>query len=253
MSASVLSILPKIGSWLIKLLERLLGKELLLAIRKAPWPVRLAFWLLTIIASAGATYVIREFINRWGDIVDRSEYGFEDSNDVGWVASKDEKRGLAFSSAGISSAFKIRGKSSMLVHVNLDGTEEGRRANLHQGEIMVDVRFHRSRSHLSDLVLTSLDFSNETITGGISIPPTLVGKDPSHPIFVQMFLEPCDASKPRFSLYPPRDIAQAGLLGFKNKTTSAMNEICKMGIKMGLNDVDHNVYVGEIYIDAIDW
>lgn len=253
MSWSVLPFLSKIGPWSVDLIKRLLGKELLAAIKKSPWWVKLAFGLLTISASAGATYGLRELYSEWTDTVDKSEYPFEDPNDVGWVPSKDERRGLAFSSVGISSAFKIRGKSSMLVHINLDGTVEGRKANLHQGEVIVDMRFHRPRSYASELALTSLDFSHETITGGIFIPHTLVGKDPSHPIFIQIFLEPCDAAQPRFSLHPSWDITQAGLLGFKNKTTRAMNEICKMGIKMGLNDVDHNVYVGDIYLDAIDW
>ena len=45
----------------------------------------------------------------------------------------------------------------------------------------------------------------------------------------------------------------AGQRDLENGLANTMNQICKIGIKIGMQDGDENVYEGDIYIDAVDW
>lgn len=250
----------KVGPLLVSINDWLLGKNVIDEISKsgrAKW----AFRALRSFAAIGVTSLIASgvvgLISYCGGR-DTTEFGFETQSDV-WTTPQpqDKQRGFALSSPGITTVYFIKGKSSMVVRVDLDGSDKGRAANLHQGEVFVDMRFVRPRSLANELVLTSVDLYDKTIKGGIYIAPTLVGKDPSHPPFIQVFLESCNTSMTRVPLEPFVKVTGGGLRGFSARATredmKKMKDICGFGIKLGLNPEDRNEYHGEIHIDAIDW
>lgn len=191
------------------------------------------------------------------------QYEFEDTNKLpGWIVAKDHERGFALSNTGISNLYYVKGKASMSVHVELDGTEEGRGANKDEGEVYVDVRLYKP-SRESNLT-TSLDLSNKTLKASIVFPndTKLGGKLGKEPNFVQLFLETCGAESERFDLTPPENITGPGKLDLKYKMDASKNNICKIGIKIGMypgnpkqgiKPKDHNIYTGDIFIDCVDW
>ena len=138
----------------------------------------------------------------------------------------------------------------MTVHVKLDGTA----AHMRKGEVYVDVTMVQPKGYKAP-ALISIDLSDKTIRASILVPPTLVGRYPDLPIFTHFFLEGCDSPPKRFDLPagPRGNLTMAGQLNLENGLTNTMNRICKIGIKIGMQDGDENVYEGDIYIDAVDW
>lgn len=219
-----------------------------------PFRVKLALTLLPILAFGGIfcwTQKVIEYValqNR-----DTTRYGFEDQSKApGWVVSDDPESGVALKpNPGVSVDYKVKGNASMAIHVELDGTPEGRSMNRDEGEVFVDPTMNRPLGYPDPL--QSLDLSNKTLSASIIIPANkLVGKERGKPIYAQMFLVSCDAPNQRFDL-PVKNITSAGQLDLQYRTSDVMNAICKIGIKIGLNSEDGNIYQGDIYVDAVNW
>ena len=165
--------------------------------------------------------------------VDRSRYGFPTAADIGWrTPENDLERGAALSAVGFSKAFSVRGTSSMSVQVSLDGTVAGRRAGMHQGEVLVDPPHIRPRGYPRDEVMTSLNLAGKTLRASVYVPPKLVGKDQSRPSYLQLFLETCDDQPRRLDL----KVENLTSFGRYDLVTDRLNNdksnICRIGIKM---------------------
>ena len=247
--ASGLVILLKLWEFIKKLWD--LIKRLLPVLTDPTIPKWLR-WIVCLIALLLAAYLSV----CWAELYHtcwfwEDRYGFEDTSNPGWVVSDDNERGAALSGVGISTAYKVNGNSSMSVHVVLDGTEEGRKKHLHQGEVFVDPTVIRPCGY-SKHSLPYVDLSHKTIKASVLLPSTLVGKDPDNPIVVYLFVEGCAPRITRFDLNW-RNVTMAGRFDLMAEENVALNQLCRIGIKLGLNEKDHNAYSGDIYIDAINW
>lgn len=188
-------------------------------------------------------------VEKYISMIDNSKYGFEDSPEVGWIVSKDSLHGIGMTEPGRNFSKKIKGKASMSVHVELNGSVEGREAGRHQGEVFVDPRFIQPKGYPANLQF--LDLSDKTLSATVIVPKDLV-RQKGNPSYFQLFVEECDKDSTRHTSDITK-IISAGNPTLEFKINTSIKAICKLGLKIGLNDDDTNKYKGNIYIDAVDW
>lgn len=184
---------------------------------------------------------------------DRSEYNFE-GRTAGWVEPKDDEvaeRGAALTEPGLTDEKPIRGAQSLSVQVQLDGSEGGRAAHKNQGEVMVYVKSTPPRTGASG---QALDLRGRTASALVQIPDqALVSKIGADPIYLQPFFETCSQPPYRFN-GSSEDIHATGIIQLRTKLfDSRSSDICKIGVKLGLKEVDRNRYDGHINVDSVDW
>lgn len=184
---------------------------------------------------------------------DPSRYGFEDPDSIKWSASSDPIRGTAMSNVAHTTTKKIKGKRSMKVHVKMNGSQTGRKDGMHQGEVSVDPTFFPPRGYPEFKETQSLDLSGKTIAASVIITTRkLVGKDPDKATYLQMFIEDCSQLSSRYES-TPKKITSSGQPRLEFKVDTYGKAVCRIGIKIGLNDEDYSNYEDDIYIDAVHW
>lgn len=187
-----------------------------------------------------------------------SQYDFE-ASPVCWTIpgqSDCKERGCAFGPVGQSPYHVVDGQRSMAVQVALDGSPEGRAEGRHQGEVFVNIERCLPRGTSREI---PVDLLGVTITAWVTIPDTerdlLSRTRETHPGFLQLFLETC-GRKPAKLLDADEfeEVKDTGAykLTFVSYEPDAAS-VCRLGIKMGLNDLDGGTYEGTIYVDAVGW
>ena len=187
-----------------------------------------------------------------------SQYDFE-ASPVCWTMpsqSDCQERGCAFDQVGQSPYHVVDGERSMAVQVALDGSPEGRAAGRHQGEVFVNIPRCPPRGMSPG---RPVDLLGVTVTAWVTIPDTeralLSRARETYPGFLQLFLETCGREPAKLlDADEFEEVKDTGAyrLTFASYEPDAAS-VCRLGIKMGLNDRDDGTYAGTIYIDAVGW
>jgi hypothetical protein len=180
---------------------------------------------------------------------DRSKYGFERLDAQGWSvpAADEESRGRAVSSAEGTNAYAFKGSGALKLEVVLDGSPAGRAGNHHKGEALI--RFDakaaaRSLQQLGERELTAVLHTDE-----------LTGHRARDPIWARLFAEPCDPHSGRLkeSEGEVEHFDSPGTLVLRYRVPPTFQQICQLGVQIGLADNDPSKYTAAVYLDAVDW
>jgi hypothetical protein len=185
----------------------------------------------------------------------RLVYDFENPAALGWnVAPADAcpNRGCAFVARRLSDQHAASGHGSLEVEVELRGRTRGWPDAQQDGEISVYIEqappAGMESAAPADLFLAQLEAT-------VYVPQDLVSREATRTAsFLQLFAHECDPTEPPHYGTPGQIVRSGGPVRLRYRFWSpSTRQICRIGIKMGLNDADPGTYRGRIYIDDVGW